>query len=77
MKMVLGMDRVDLIGSFIDIANDFETPEHTNNSPQTAPSKRIESLLPGYEKLILGTLAALDVRLDATAVSIICSGHKY
>jgi hypothetical protein len=32
------------------IALQFETPEHINNSPVTAPSKRIESLVPGFIK---------------------------
>lgn len=32
------------------IALAFETPEHINNSPVTAPSKRIEHIAPGYVK---------------------------
>ena len=63
-KMALGMDRMDLTQSFSDIANGFDSPEAINNSPQTAPSKRIEKLLPGYEKPLLGTLAALEVGLE-------------
>lgn len=47
-----------------DIAEKFDSPEHINNSPQTAPSKRIESLIRGYEKPLMGTLAALEVGLD-------------
>ncbi|MEZ8025428.1 DUF4276 family protein [Vibrio sp. 1F255] len=63
-KMAQGMDRVDLEQNFVDIAKAFDSPEHINNSPQTAPSKRIESLVFGYEKPLLGTLAALEVGLD-------------
>ena len=33
--------------------------------PQTAPSKRIESLVPGYKKPVLGTLAVLEIGLEA------------
>lgn len=62
-KMAEGMERRDLIQAFTDIANVFDTPEQINNSPQTAPSKRIESLVWGYEKPLLGTLAALEVGL--------------
>ncbi|MEF1201211.1 DUF4276 family protein [Vibrio owensii] len=62
-KMAQGMDLEHLAISFADIANSFATPEEINNSPQTAPSKRIESLVPGYEKPLLGTLAALEVGL--------------
>lgn len=32
------------------IASQFETPEHINNSPVAAPSKRIELLVPGFVK---------------------------
>ncbi|EHH2507628.1 hypothetical protein BBM25_06255 [Vibrio parahaemolyticus] len=63
-KMAQGMDRLDLVQAFTDIAGAFDTPEQINNSPQTAPSKRIESLVWGYEKPLLGTLAALEVGLD-------------
>ncbi|EPT9252293.1 DUF4276 family protein [Vibrio alginolyticus] len=51
-KMAQGMDLEHLATSFADIANSFATPEEINNSPQTAPSKRIESLVPGYEKAV-------------------------
>ncbi|BDX02822.1 hypothetical protein MACH16_15700 [Marinomonas pontica] len=63
-SMALGMDQIELTDTFTSIARQFETPEHINNSPQTAPSKRIENVLPGYEKPLLGTLAALEVGLD-------------
>ncbi|MDQ8156869.1 MAG: DUF4276 family protein [Gemmatimonadota bacterium] len=42
----------------------FQTPEHINDSPLTAPSKRIAALVPGYQKPIMGTIAALDIGLD-------------
>jgi hypothetical protein len=64
-KMALGMDRVDLVEHFQKIANNFESPEHINNSPQTAPSKRILYLIRGYEKPLMGALAALEVGLDS------------
>lgn len=32
------------------------SPEHINNSPETAPSKRLESLIPNYAKVKNGTL---------------------
>lgn len=50
--------------AFAAIRNQFATPEHINDSPVTAPSKRILDLIPNYEKPLLGTLAALDVGLD-------------
>jgi len=47
-----------------DIAEQFATPEHINNSPFTAPSKRIEALIQDYEKPLMGSLAALEVGLN-------------
>jgi len=63
-KMALGMDKPDLIAHFEQISNAFDSPEHINNSPQTAPSKRIINVIPGYEKPFLGILAALEVGLS-------------
>ncbi|AKX54394.1 hypothetical protein AKN90_00635 [Thiopseudomonas alkaliphila] len=56
-----GIDREHLIQSLTKIAEQFVSPEHINNSPQTAPSKRIEALISDYEKPLMGTLAALEV----------------
>lgn len=36
--------------SFAAIRNSFETPEHINDSKHTAPSKRIENIIPSYVK---------------------------
>ncbi|MDK9516957.1 DUF4276 family protein [Vibrio parahaemolyticus] len=63
-KMAQGMDKIELETAFTEIANSFDSPEHINNSPQTAPSKRIEKHILGYEKPLLGTLAALEVGLE-------------
>ena len=63
-RMAAGMDQTKLSKEFNRINSQFDSPEHINNSPQTAPSKRIEKLIPGYEKPLLGTLAALEVGLD-------------
>jgi uncharacterized protein DUF4276 len=58
-----GIGRPDLELQFQQIRNDFETPEDINDSPITCPSKRVKSLVPGYEKPLYGTLAALEVGL--------------
>lgn len=60
-----GVGRTELGLQLSKIAHAFTTPEHINDSPQTAPSKRIESLIPGYEKPLMGNLAALEVGLEA------------
>ena len=64
-KMALGMDKPDLIDHFQGISDKFSTPEHINNSQQTAPSKRIINVIRGYEKPLMGVLAALEVGLEA------------
>lgn len=60
-----GIDKEQLNKRLTDIAQQFVSPEHINNSPQTAPSKRIEALIPDYEKPLMGSLAALEVGLGA------------
>ena len=51
------------------ICDDFKskTPEDINNSAQTAPSKRLDAIFPGYinnSKISLGPLIAKDIGLD-------------
>ena len=41
----------------------FSTPEEINDSPETAPSRRILALLPSYDKPLSGSLAALEIGL--------------
>lgn len=60
-----GIGRPDLSSKFQAIRNKFATPEEINDSPLTAPSKRVENLVPGYEKPLMGTLAVLEIGLDA------------
>ena len=43
---------------FLAVRNAFETPEHIDDSPDTAPSKRIERLCPTYRKRTDGPSAA-------------------
>lgn len=58
-----GIGRTDLIEQLQAIRDQFTTPEDINDSPATAPSKRVESLVAGYQKPLLGTLAALQIGL--------------
>ncbi|MGQ0622286.1 MAG: DUF4276 family protein [Panacagrimonas sp.] len=50
---------------FQRIRDGFDTPESINDSPITAPSKRISSLYRGYEKPLHGSLAAMEIGLTA------------
>jgi len=42
----------------------FDSPEHINNHPLTAPSKRIRNCCNGYDKPLHGSLLAIDMGLD-------------
>ncbi len=55
----------ELIPSFQAIRNQFTTPEDIDDSPETAPSKRIEQLIRGYNKPLMGNLAILDIGIDS------------
>jgi len=60
-----GIGRPELAKKFQMIRDQFETPEEINDSPLTAPSKRVQELVPDYEKPLLGTLAVLTIGLEA------------
>ena len=45
------------------IYNAFKTPEDINDSAQTAPSKRLDDIFPGYSKISDGLLIAEDIGL--------------
>lgn len=47
-----------------DERNAFPSPEHINDSPLTAPSKRILNCCSGYDKPLYGSLIAIDIGLD-------------
>jgi len=59
-----GINRPDLEEEFRKIREQVESPEEIDDSPITAPSKRVEALVPGYEKPLLGVLAVLEIGLD-------------
>lgn len=61
------------------IRQEFETPEHINNSPQTAPSKRLESHLknPSYRKTLHGTLAIEAICIDKLLIECQHFAHWY
>lgn len=46
------------------IRDQFISPEHINNDPNTAPSKRIQALIDGYDKVTVGSLVALGIGLE-------------
>jgi hypothetical protein len=48
-----GIGQPDLEPKFTQIRNEFATPEDINDSPVTASSKRVEGIVPDYEKPLL------------------------
>ena len=55
----------NILDQLIAIRTAFPSPEEINDDPDTAPSKRILKLIPSYEKPIYGSLAAIQLGLDA------------
>jgi len=59
-----GIGCPELAPSFQSIRDDFGTPEEINDSPVTAPSKRVIELFPSYEKPLFGSLAVINIGLE-------------
>lgn len=54
----------NIVATLTAIRDQFETPEHINDGPMSAPSKRILGVCRSYEKVFHGALVALDIGLD-------------
>ncbi len=63
-RFAQGIGQPALAPNFQAIRDQFANPEEINDSPLSAPSKRVQEILPGYEKPFMGTLAALEIGLD-------------
>ena len=57
------LDMPELTQPLLGIRDQFESPEHIDDAPETAPSKRILALHPRYAKVAEGTAAAEQVTL--------------
>ncbi len=55
----------NLANDFRRIRAGFESPEEINDDPDTAPSKRIKALFPRYEKPLYGSLATMEIGIEA------------
>jgi hypothetical protein len=64
-RFAQGIGKGDLAAELRTIRQDFESPEDINDSVETAPSKRVERLFPGYEKPLHGPLAVMEIGLSA------------
>ena len=63
-RFAQAIGKANLAQGFREIRQEFECPEDINDSPVTAPSKRIENLFPGYEKPLSGVIAVLEIGLQ-------------
>jgi hypothetical protein len=63
-KLANESGHAELQQGFQQIRDQFDSPEHINNDPNTAPSKRIQELIREYDKVIYGSLIALDIGLE-------------
>ncbi len=65
---VNAFDYLDISEETLDalrnIRSQFPTPEDINDNVDTAPSKRLKSLIPRYDKRVAGPLVALEIGLD-------------
>ena len=62
-KFAQVVSQSDIVDKFQRIRNDFDSPEEINDSPETAPSKRIKHLIPRYQKVLWGTQAVRRIGL--------------
>lgn len=48
----------------VNILNTYPNPELINDSPLTAPSKRLERIITGYSKIVFGSILAEEIGLN-------------
>ena len=60
-----GIGRPELAPRFQEIRGQFASPEEIDDSPDTAPSRRVVDLVPRYQKPLMGKLAVLKIGLDS------------
>ena len=64
-RFARGIGRPDLSAELQAVRSEFGTPEEINDSPDTAPSRRVRDLYKGYQKPLMGVLAAEEIGLSA------------
>ena len=64
-RFARGIGRPDLSAELQAVRGEFGTPEEINDSPDTAPSRRVRDLYKGYQKPLMGVLAVEEIGLSA------------
>ena len=54
----------EIIEKLRKVRQEFDSPEHINDGRENAPSKRILKICDRYDKILHGSLIALDIGLD-------------
>ena len=62
--LVLPYATNDIVDGLLSVRSRFGSPEDINDSPDSAPSKRIKKLIPRYGKVVDGSLLADEIGLD-------------
>ena len=57
-------DDADVVRNVAGVRARFDTPEHINDDRNTAPSKRLLSICDSYDKVLHGSLIALEIGLE-------------
>jgi hypothetical protein len=63
-KLAKSIARIDLASALQTVRDAFRTTEEINDSPETAPSKRLIGICPGYQKVVMGNIAALSIGIE-------------
>ena len=64
-RFARGIGRPNLSAELQAVRGEFGTPEEINDSPDTAPSRRVRDLYKGYQKPLMGVLAVEEIGLSA------------
>jgi hypothetical protein len=64
-QLALGLGRAEIEEDLRAERASVATPEHLNNDPENAPSKRLRRICPVYDKVVGGNVAALSVGIGA------------
>lgn len=62
-KFAQGINQSDRESAFVAVRDEFNNPEEINDSPDTAPSKRVSKIVPRYQKPLDGRRAAESIGL--------------
>ena len=63
-RFAQSLGKPGLASAFEAVRGEFETPEDINDSPDTAPSRRVLGLYRGYRKPLMGPIAMQAIGLD-------------